>query len=208
MTNGYCTSGTYTLTPVTGTNTYLIYIVNYVRIDSTDCRTFNLSSVTNITYDVCEQNAANYAEHADPCPSADLRAFTMEKIRPDDAKCDLEPPPEVEYLNWEDGISIAFVTIASALIVFTVGVWAIIFKYRHTPVILMASPVFIHIQFFGFILGYTNIYLWTGEPTVAQCAIRPWFMTTAFVLIVGPMFAKQYRIWRIFSGKGFFAPKI
>ena len=149
-----------------------------------------------------------FTEFEPVCPNSDERASTNERNRPEDALCDLEPPKEADYVAWGDAAAIAMVAVASVLIVLTLIMWGIIHKYRATPVILMASPVFVYLQFFGFILGYFNIYLWTGEPTDVQCGLRPWIASIAFVLIVGPMFAKTYRIWKLFSGKGFFAKKI
>jgi hypothetical protein len=208
MSNDYCVSGNYTLQAVEGTNVFLIYIENYSRYESDNCRSFEIEQVKNISFDVCEQNGMNYPTYDPVCPNSDQRASVTEKNRPDDALCDLVPPKEKDYVSWGNGAAIAMVAIASFLIIFTCILLAIIFKYRNTPVILMSSPFFVYIQFFGFILGYTNIYLWTGEPTHVQCGLRPWIASISFVLIVGPMFAKTYRVWKMFSGKGFFAKTI
>ena len=206
--DGYCTSGTYILTKVEGTNTFLIYIENYSIDNSPDCRVFELQEVKLVAFGTCEENAKNYPQFSPLCPHSDSRESTTESNRPDDALCDLEPPKEADFVAWEDPAAIAMISVASVLIGLTLVLWVIVHKYRHTPVILMSSPVFVYLQFFGFVLGYTNIYLWTGEPTAAQCGLRPWIASIAFVFIVGPMFAKTYRIWKLFSGKGFYAKRI
>ena len=206
--DGYCTSGTYTVTKVVGTNTFLIYIEDYSLDNNEDCRVFDLDSIENITFGTCEEAGRNYPQFYSICPNSDERQSTTERNRPEDAQCDLEPPKEADFVAWGDAAAIAMVTVASVLIFVTLIMWGIVLNYRNTPVFVMSSPVFVYLQFFGFILGYFNIYLWTGEPTDVQCGLRPWIASIAFVLIVGPMFAKTYRIWKLFSGKGFFAKKI
>ena len=109
-----------------------------------------------------------------------------------------------DFVDWDDEVAIAMISINCILIVLCVIILAIIFKYKDTAVIKMASPVFIYLQFFGFILGMSTIFLWTGKPTDVQCGLRPWIASIAYVLIVGPMFAKTYRVWKLFSGKGIF----
>jgi hypothetical protein len=207
---GLCTSGSYTVTPIEGTSLYLIYIEDYSRDESPICNStqFEDLNVRNITFSACSTDLVEYPHSPVDCPNADKRETLTEENRPYSAKCSLVPPPEIDYVNWDDPVVIAFVVLTGILMILTLIIWAMIFKYRNTPVIKMASPTFIYIQFFGFMLGYSNIFLWSGKPTAVQCGLRPWFMSLAFVLIVGPMFAKTYRIWKVFSGKGFFAPKI
>uniref|UniRef100_A0A7S4P2K4 G-protein coupled receptors family 3 profile domain-containing protein n=1 Tax=Paramoeba aestuarina TaxID=180227 RepID=A0A7S4P2K4_9EUKA len=203
--NGYCTRGQWTLSIMEETNLFLIYIENYDQDDLSDpdCRQFDLASIQNTSYPTCEQNAQLYPFSTDICPNSDQREFVVERLRPEESKCDRTPPKETEFVEWSDPVAIAMVAIASFLILFTFAFWGLVLKYRQTPVILMASPPFISMQFVGFILGYCNIYLWTGEPTDVQCAMRPWFASIAFVLVVGPMFAKTYRVWKLFSPKFF-----
>ena len=206
--DGYCTSGSYTVLPVAETNLYLVYIENYSKDDSDNCREFVYEQITNITFSTCDENSKHYPRNEEVCPNSDRRASVTENNRARDAQCDLIPPKEWDFVAWEDPVGIAMVVVAAVLIVFTAVCWGIIFKYRQTPVVMLASPVFIHLQFLGMILGYTNIFLWTGKPTKVQCGLRPWIASIAYVLLVGPMFAKTYRIWKLFSAKGFFAPRI
>ena len=206
--DGYCTSGQYTIAPMEGTSLYLIYIENYAREERDDCRTYSVGAKENVTIDNCGQNDQNYVREAPLCPNADRRESETELHRDTYAKCDEDPPKEVDYVAWDDVVAIVMVAVTAVLIFICVVLWCIIFRYRGTPVILMSSPTFIYLQFFGFILGLSTIFLWTGEPTDAQCGLRVWIAPIAFVLIVGPMFAKTYRIWKLFSGKGFFAQKI
>eukprot|EP00211_Chloroparvula_japonica_P000105 CAMPEP_0119121066 /NCGR_PEP_ID=MMETSP1310-20130426/1857_1 /TAXON_ID=464262 /ORGANISM="Genus nov. species nov., Strain RCC2339" /LENGTH=1337 /DNA_ID=CAMNT_0007110603 /DNA_START=126 /DNA_END=4139 /DNA_ORIENTATION=- len=207
-TDGFCSAGQWTMVRVAETNVYLIQIENYSRDESSSCEELNLPPLINITIDTCAQNAEDYPRANDLCPNSDRRDSFTESNRPDDALCDLEPPKEVDYTAWDDPEAIAMVIITCLLIIFTLVLLCAVIKYRNTPVILLASPTFVYLQFAGMILGYSCIFLWTGEPTDVQCGLRPWIASIAFVLLVGPMFAKTYRIWRLFSNKGFFAPKI
>ena len=206
--DGYCTDGDFTIAPVEGTSLYLIYIENYAREERDDCRTFSPGAKENVTIDTCDQNDQDYTRQSPSCPNADRRESETELNRRENAKCDEDPPKEVDYVAWDDLVAIIMAAVTAALIALCVVLWCIIFRYRTTPVILMSSPTFIYLQFFGFILGLSTIFLWTGEPTDAQCGLRVWIAPIAFVLVVGPMFAKTYRIWKLFSGKGFFAHKI
>ena len=200
--DGYCTSGTYTIIKIEGTNSYLLYIENYSLDNNEDCRVFDLDQVENITFGTCEENAKNYSQYFPACPKADERASTTEANRLDDSLCDLEPPKEADFVAWEDAAAIAMVAVASFLIIVTLILWGVVHKYRNTPVILLASPVFVSLQFFGFILGYMNIFLWTGEPTNVQCGLRPWIASISFVLIVGPMFCENISNLETFLWKG------
>jgi len=108
---------------------------------------------------------------------------------------------ELDYIDWSDGAAIAMLVLFSLFALITLVVTVIVVVKRKTPVIFYASPLFCVLTLLGIIVGYSNVYLWTGIPTDAQCVLRPWFFAVAFVLIYGCVFAKTYRIARVFGNK-------
>lgn len=49
----------------------------------------------------------------------------------------------------------------------------------------------------GLLSLYAGVFTYPGDLTAGQCAIRPWLIGGGLMLLLGPMLAKLYRLFRI-----------
>ena len=98
------------------------------------------------------------------------------------------------YLNW----SLDAVTVAA-----TLAVMAIIMKYRNLRVMKASSPVFNIIMLIGLLLIALGSATFVIVPTStnAVCQMRIGVASMGMITVVAPLFAKTYRIARIFDNK-------
>jgi gamma-aminobutyric acid type B receptor len=74
----------------------------------------------------------------------------------------------------------------------------IIVKAKH-PVIKSSQPMFCIVFATGCALICLQILTFLGEATDATCALRNWLFNCLFTLAFGSIFAKTWRVWRVFS---------
>ena len=73
--------------------------------------------------------------------------------------------------------------------------------YRNHPVLRSASPRFILTSLGGVALMLIAVVFWVSEATVANCNGFNWCINLGFILTFAPLFAKTWRIYRIFGRK-------
>ena len=119
------------------------------------------------------------------------------------------PPDAAErvYVAYGDASGIAMVSLCCAGIVVTLLCTARILVGRNTPIIVYASPRFILLIMLGIVIGFCNVFVWTGEPTDGLCQARPWILVLNFVLIFGGLYAKAGRIYHLLHQRKTFAFK-
>jgi hypothetical protein len=86
-------------------------------------------------------------------------------------------------------IGIAMVTLYAA---FT-------FVYRNHALIRSASPLFLFISFLGLLLMFGSIIALVSPVTAASCDAFNWLLNCGVMCTFGPLFAKTWRIYRIFG---------
>ena len=95
---------------------------------------------------------------------------------------------------------VTFVALFSSLgVVACVGLTAFVVYYRHHPVIRSASPLFLLLSIFGLLVLFAAGYLLVESVTIASCAAFSWFINIGLMLTFSPLFAKTWRIYRIFG---------
>eukprot|EP01099_Mayorella_cantabrigiensis_P001617 TRINITY_DN1723_c0_g3_i1.p1 TRINITY_DN1723_c0_g3~~TRINITY_DN1723_c0_g3_i1.p1 ORF type:complete len:646 (+),score=100.40 TRINITY_DN1723_c0_g3_i1:196-2133(+) len=108
---------------------------------------------------------------------------------------------EPTYLDMDEGVVIFFNTLASIMIfcaLLTIG----FFHFHSTkPILRASSPRFCHAMLFGLIMIWISIYLWAGKQTDSLCSAKLWVGFIGFSIVMGNLFAKTYRIWKIFDSK-------
>ncbi|ORY96447.1 periplasmic binding protein-like I [Syncephalastrum racemosum] len=114
--------------------------------------------------------------------------------KPDDmvAKSCLNP-------TFTDSAGIVVLAISSlgfALCLILIGLIA---WYRDLKPIMAASPSFCCVQLVGILLAYAGVIMYLDYPSPAKCIARKFAITTGFILVVGSLIAKNYRIYRIFQ---------
>ena len=97
------------------------------------------------------------------------------------------------YVSWQDAEAIAMVSLCSVGILLAVLALVLMMSHRKTPIMNYSSPRFICGMVLGSIVGFSNVFVWTGEPSSSSCQARPWLLTVNFVLIFGHLYAKAFR---------------
>ncbi|KAI7887263.1 periplasmic binding protein-like I [Mucor mucedo] len=93
----------------------------------------------------------------------------------------------------------------TALVICSIGIvccksmMVLIFFYQYLKPIMVSSPVFCYLQLSGISMIYTSILLYLGKPNVGKCIAVVLLTVIGFVLVIGSLIAKNYRIYRIFQ---------
>ncbi|KAF2072689.1 hypothetical protein CYY_005995 [Polysphondylium violaceum] len=74
-----------------------------------------------------------------------------------------------------------------------------ILKYKDTPSIRSASPIFLIFIICGGIIVYGGIILWVSGNTTQTCNARFWLVSLGFSTLIGSLVVKNFRIWLIFD---------
>eukprot|EP01104_Vermistella_antarctica_P020502 TRINITY_DN8786_c0_g1_i1.p1 TRINITY_DN8786_c0_g1~~TRINITY_DN8786_c0_g1_i1.p1 ORF type:complete len:1027 (+),score=261.18 TRINITY_DN8786_c0_g1_i1:380-3460(+) len=96
-----------------------------------------------------------------------------------------------------------FGTIAGVGMLLCLCTFPIIFIYRDRKAISYASPIFSYIILIGLIIAYAAVYPFIVEPTDAACIVRPVLFLLAFAIVLTPLIVRNYRLWKLFSNKGY-----
>ena len=78
---------------------------------------------------------------------------------------------------------------------------AMVWYHRVHPVIRSASPLFLLLSIAGVALLYGAGLLLVGPATASSCSAFSWLLNFGLQLCFAPLFAKTYRIYRIFGRK-------
>lgn len=108
-------------------------------------------------------------------------------------------PKKLVWLSWTSGAGIALATIAIAGMVLGGILLFVFWWYRDSKIIKSATWQFLIIMIIGCIIGAGTTMVWMGRPHPWICALRIWLPPNAFLLILGPLMAKTWRLHRIFS---------
>ena len=78
---------------------------------------------------------------------------------------------------------------------------ALVWHHRAHPVIRSASPLFLLLSIGGVALMFTAGFLLVATATASTCSAFSWTVNVGLMLCFAPLFAKTYRIYRIFGRK-------
>ena len=98
----------------------------------------------------------------------------------------------------KQSLRISIYVVASVLIVLSIALLFILIAKRNHSVIHKASPVLCWVIVIGAILCYMSTYFWlqTGD---GFCVLRVWLLCLGFAMMYGSFFAKEWRLWRLFT---------
>ena len=109
----------------------------------------------------------------------------------------LEAQPVVWTVT--QGLQGAVIALAALGSIAVVGAVAGVLVYRQETVMRAAAPVFLVISLLGIGLLYVSSILYALTPSASTCAAFNWTANLGFMLAFCPLFAKTWRIWRIFG---------
>mmetsp|Transcript_37289 Transcript_37289/g.51498 ORF Transcript_37289/g.51498 Transcript_37289/m.51498 type:complete len:663 (+) Transcript_37289:369-2357(+) len=115
---------------------------------------------------------------------------------------------EQVYVSWGDPEAIAMLTLYSFGILLTVVSLVIVMRKRTTPIMCYSSPRFMCGVSLGVLIGFSNVFVWSGKPTDSQCEARPWLLMMNFVFVFGHLYVKAFRFLYVMKKrkKLFFKP--
>lgn len=99
------------------------------------------------------------------------------------------------FVSYSNPRGIAMVVLCCIGIFLTIAFLIIIMYYQNTSLVRISSPRFILLISIGILLGYCNVFVWTGEPTDSLCQARPWILLMGIAFILGNLYAKSCRIY-------------
>lgn len=70
------------------------------------------------------------------------------------------------------------------------------------------SPLFCCFELLGLMLSFLSASSFSDAPGEIICSLRPIFMSVSFVLVLGNIIAKTFRIYRIFDNSFAFKPSM
>jgi hypothetical protein len=97
-------------------------------------------------------------------------------------------------------LRISIYILASVLIVMSVALLIILIVKRNHSVIRKASPVLCWVIVVGAIICYMSTYFWLQSGD-GFCVMRVWLLCLGFAMMYGSFFAKEWRLWRLFTVK-------
>ena len=117
--------------------------------------------------------------------------------------CDTETLLVTQPVAWQLSPGIAgFVNALSALgLLGCLALGLVVFVYRSHPVMRSASPIFLLLSLAGVGLMFTSGFLLVARVSSASCAGFSWLLNFGLTLCFAPLFAKTWRIYRIFGRK-------
>ncbi|KAI8341058.1 periplasmic binding protein-like I [Chlamydoabsidia padenii] len=71
--------------------------------------------------------------------------------------------------------------------------------YRDLKMVLVSSPIFLHLQLLGITSAYVSVLLYIDDVTAAKCIARQITLVLGFILVIGSIIAKNYRVYRVFQ---------
>ena len=95
-----------------------------------------------------------------------------------------------------------FVTVVSTLGLVACGLlagWVV--HYRHHPMVRSASPLFLLLSLVGLMVMFAAGYTLVAPVSTASCSAFSWLVNIGLMLTFAPLFAKTWRIYRIFGRK-------
>ncbi|KAL0135191.1 periplasmic binding protein-like I [Mucor lusitanicus] len=75
----------------------------------------------------------------------------------------------------------------------------LVVMFRKHDIFRASSPLFCCFELLGFLFTYTSVIFTMGIPTKASCFLVPITFNFGFLLVLGNLIAKNYRIYRIFN---------
>eukprot|EP01125_Pyxidicula_operculata_P003581 TRINITY_DN1467_c0_g2_i9.p1 TRINITY_DN1467_c0_g2~~TRINITY_DN1467_c0_g2_i9.p1 ORF type:complete len:613 (-),score=82.13 TRINITY_DN1467_c0_g2_i9:985-2823(-) len=115
--------------------------------------------------------------------------------------CDQLVDPSHLNLAYGNGPGLGITIITGILMFIVVGIFitTLVLHHQKEPLILASSPIFLYIILVAAMLGYVDVFLWFGEPTLVQCYASQLLFGISFTTLFGSLFAKTYRVWKIFK---------
>eukprot|EP00121_Abeoforma_whisleri_P014797 Awhi_evm1s13645 len=114
----------------------------------------------------------------------------------------LNSPPDI-FISVDPRLRICISVLTGVLITLCFASAVLIWVYQKTLVVRTASPVMLYVILAGITLSFTCVLVTNllVYPTNGTCIAKIWLRHLGWSFVFGPIFAKTYRLDRIFNGK-------
>jgi len=110
-------------------------------------------------------------------------------------------PIECSYIPFASptAITVQIVSYLGGFLAFCFLVWCV--RQRKTKLLKASQPAFCILMCAGGLVCALSPLSLLGPMSTEKCAVRPWLFYIPFTLMMGSLFVKTFRIWRIFGNK-------
>lgn len=105
------------------------------------------------------------------------------------------------YMRFTDTETIVLMVLTSIFLVLCIISGIDLVFHWNSNVVRSASKNFLFLSLVGVMLQGISLFFWIGKATAPTCILRFWFFGIGYSLVFSCIFAKNYRVWRIFSEK-------
>jgi len=113
----------------------------------------------------------------------------------------LPPKSFDEEVFVSDGARYAMIAVASVCAALTLAVAVLVIVKRKVKVFHFASVNYCLGILLGAVLCFVAVILYSVEPTTGSCTSALWMVMVGISLMLGTLFAKTYRAWRLFDNQ-------
>ena len=106
---------------------------------------------------------------------------------------------EVVVKEISSSVFLVVVVLASLFSACSLFLFGLVYIKREAPVIKASSVPFMQIILFGSLVGYASLF--TGGHHSTACTVSPALLTLSFALTFGSLFARTYRLFKIFLSR-------
>ena len=96
-------------------------------------------------------------------------------------------------------IRVMGIVLATLGLLLTVAAAVVVVLYRQHPVFRSAAPMLLLVSFVGLLHVFSAIVFLVLPPASFSCSAFNWCIQLGFTLLLSPILAKAWRIWRIFG---------
>lgn len=101
--------------------------------------------------------------------------------------------------TYDSAIGITVIILASINVLLCIYSMIVFHINRKNGVIKKSSPFFCQLMLLGLILVDLGLILWSFKPSTTTCIVKAWLTIIGIGLIIANLFAKTYRIFKIFT---------
>jgi len=98
-----------------------------------------------------------------------------------------------------DGLTKAVTALVSTCEIIAIVLIGVVLYFRNLPLFRSSSVPFLVMILVGLTISFQAITYWASPATDYNCAVFNWLGNLGFTLSFGPLFAKVWRVWRIFG---------
>ena len=108
--------------------------------------------------------------------------------------------PQQRYSDISTAAWIVVIVVIVILCCYSLILHGFVYRYRYHPLLMSSSPFFGQVIISGSWFLYMGVGIMRWKSTEAVCSIIPVFLCIAYTLVIGTLFAKTWRLNRIFKG--------